>query len=253
MHKAMQFNFEPVLVMESCESLLKQLLRIDDQHSVFITPSLAAAYIFAVSAALHSTDPLTINSRASLSPLAVIHDASAQQSTATGSLKTCTPLTGAFNLNLGTTSMPMNKDMLAAVLHSNRVAAVFYEPYAYLPHQQPIPLETITSMCRERNVSVLVDASSMPQDLISTKFTLTVQELLSQGADAALLPETKTFKGPPNTCLVIGKSSLLEELISNGSTLKSQVALPVTCTSHDLIGTAIAYQRFLSKDSTIIT
>lgn len=248
MYKAMQRSLDPLKLMESCESYLKQMLGFGDRYSVIVAPSLAAAYIIAVSAAMYAIDPLAINYQASISPLAVIHDACCQTDPMFGPIKSCTSLTGAFNLNLGSYIMPMDKNTLAAVLQSNRVAAIFHQPYAYLKHNKYVQLQVISSLCQARgtNVSVIVDASCIPDSMFSTGLMSTIQEFFSQGADAILLPVTEKLKGPPQTCVLIGKSSMLEDMAGNISALQSQVALPLTCSAAQLIGTVVAYQIFVS-------
>ena len=113
--------------------------------------------------------------------------------------------------------MPMDKTCLAAALQLNRIAAIVHQPFAYLSYQKYIPLHSLVSLCEVRRtfVSVIVDASQMPHDVMRSRFTEKIQEFFSQGAAAVLLPATENVKGPPST------SVLMEELISNIPTLQS--------------------------------
>ena len=249
MQMALKQTVDPVSLTKSCEAHMIQTLSLSaDDHTVIIAPSRAAAYIIAVSASMLKIDPLSINhciaSRQGL-PLAVLHDACCHGNQDSGPLKTCTSLTGAYNWNLGDLASPMDRRMLGMAIRSNRVAAMLYQPYAYKTHCQHILLQEVSSSCHTLvdDVTVIVDGDAMRRQTRS-QFVFTIKEFFTQGADVILLPDTEDFQGPSQTCAMIGKAALLKQVSKNISLLQSQIAIPLICASHDLVGTVVTYKTF---------
>lgn len=246
MHAAMQHSVNPVRLADACGTYLHQNLGLASGCSVLVAPSRAAGYLLAIAASMLQVDSLSVNQQVSSqksTPLAIIHDSCCEAT----SLKMCTSLVGGINWNLGTLTTPMSKQMLSMAISSNRVAAVFHQPYGYPKHCQYVSLPELSSVCHSRNVniSIVIDASRMPvQTLSLVQIITTVKEFLTQGADAILLPEMEHFRGPPQTCLLIGNTRLLQDVAQNIPLLQSQICLPLTCTTYDLMGTVVAYKTF---------
>lgn len=140
---------------------------------------------------------------------------------------------------------PMEKESLTQAVKSNRVAAVLHQPYSYPKWCDHISLEMISTAChaQDTQVAVIVDMSNMPvQTLTLLQFITTLKELFSKGADVVLLPDTELFQGPPHTCVLIGKSSLMKRISQHSALLQSQLGFPLICTPYDLIGTVVAYK-----------
>ena len=240
----MQHIADPTQLSKACGDYLRQNLGLGSMYSVVVAPNQAAAYVIAVAASMLRVDPLSINqqltSQRSSSLLAVIHDACCLGNP----LKACTPLIGAINWNLGGVNTPMDKSTLTMALAHNRVAAVLYQPYAYPKRCQWMPLQDISEVCNTRNmVAVIVDATDMPvQELSLVKFITSVKHFFINGADMVLLPKTEKIRGPPQTCVLVGKSVILEEVLQNIALLQSQICLPLTSTSYELVGTVVAYK-----------
>ena len=240
MHMAMKQTVDPMQLAEASEAYLLKNLGLGTGYSVVVAPSQAAAYLIAVAASMVRIDPLCVSQQIQRHhPLTVIHDACCPA----GSLKNCTSLlAGIVNWNLGSLTTPMDRQMLSMAITSNRVAAVFHQPYCYPKSCQYTPLAAIGSVCHSQStVSVIVDAGGVPIHQLSlVKFITIIKELFTQGADFVLLPETHKILGPPQTCLLIGKSGLLKHV--DVSLLQSQLCLPLSCTPYDQIGTVVAYK-----------
>jgi len=242
---AMKHKVDPLRLMEATQTYLHQNLTLTHNCSVLVTPSRAAAYVLALATSMLRIDPLCINQQVSAhqsSPLAIIHDACCHN---TGFPKTFTCLLGAYNWNLGGPMDPMEKESLTQAIKSNRVAAVLHQPYSYPKWCDHISLETIAIIChaQDTQVAVIVDMSNMPvQTLTLLQFITIVKELVLKGADVVLLPDTEHFQGPPHTCVLVGKSSLMKRVSQHSALLQSQLGFPLICTPYDLIGTVVAYK-----------
>ena len=247
---AMKQTPDDSLLSEAAEVVMRQILSLSQGYNIIITPTSAAAYTIAVFASMLRTDPLSVSSQISSSvscPLAVLHDACCAQmaNSDLGPIKTCTALTGSYNWNLGDMTYPMDKDMVRMAVQSNRVAAVFYQPYAYIEKSQHISLETVSAICHSRgsDVAVIVDASTMPTTHLNLEKLVTeVKMFFEQGADLVLLPSVDKLHGQSHSSVLVGVSSLLCKVWRSIVLLQKQVCLPLLCHPHDLVGTVVAYK-----------
>lgn len=247
---AMKQTPDEMLLSESAEAVMRQILSLGHGYNVIISPTSASAYAIAVFASMLRMDPLSVSSQISSrlsSPLAVLHDTCCSQMSnlELGPIKTCTVLTGSYNWNLGDMTYPMDKDMVRMAVQSNRVAAVFYQPYAYIEKSQHISLETLSAVCHSRgsDVSVIVDASTMPTNHINLKkLVAELKRFFSQGADLVLLPSVDKLHGQSHSSVLVGVSSLLSKVWRSIVLLQKQVCLPLLCLPHDLVGTVVTYK-----------
>lgn len=250
MHMAMKGAPDNTVLLEAAEVIMRQVLSLGQGYNVIISPTTASAYTIAVFASMLRTDPLSVSSQISSrlsSPLAVLHDSCCAQTSNSelGPIKTCTALTGAYNWNLGDMTYPMDKDMVRMAVQSNRVAAVFYQPYAYIEKSQHIPLEVVSSVCHSRgsDVAVIVDASTMPTGNITlSKLVGELKGFLDQGADLVLMPSVDKLHGQSHASVLVGVSSLLSKVWRSIMLLQKQVCLPLLCLPHDQVGTVVAYK-----------
>lgn len=250
MHLAMRHTPDPGKLARACETSLRRTLGLAASTTIVVSPSRAAAYLTAVAASMLRVDPLSVGhplgGSSRPSPLAVLHDACSRERV----LKTCTPLMGAFNWNLGTGMLPTTRQDLASAIASNRVAAIFHQPFFLPEHCRVISLQEISQVCHTSNAaSVIVDLGGMKTreaPLVGT--VAKIREFFAQGADALLLPETEEIGGPPRTSLLLGRSSLLEGVARNVSLVQSQVALPLSCTPAELVGTVVAYSALSNTE-----
>ena len=247
---AMKQTPDETNLFEASEAIMKQILSLGMNYNVIISPSTASAYAIAVFASMLKVDPLSVSSQISSrlsSPLAVIHDSCCAQvsNSELGPLKSCTALTGSYNWNLGDMTYPMDKDMLRMAVLSNRVAAVFYQPYAYIEKSQHITLEALSSVCHSRgsDVTIVVDASIMPTHYINLKkLVAEVKGFFDQGADLVLMPSVEKLHGQSHSAVLVGVSRLLNKVWRSIALLQKQVCLPLLCLPHDLVGTVVAYK-----------
>lgn len=241
---------DKMLLSEAAESIMQQMLSLGHGYSIVISPTLASAYTIAVFASMLRMDPLSVSSQISSrlsSPPAVLHDSCCSQMSSSdlGPIKTCTALTGSYNWNLGDMTYPMDKDMVRMAVQSNRVAAVFYQPYAYIEKSQHVSLETLSAVCHSRgaDVAVIVDASTMPTNHINLrKLVAELKEFFSQGADLVLMPSVDKLHGQSHASVLVGVSSMLSKVWRSIVLLQKQVCLPLLCLPHDLVGTVVAYK-----------
>ena len=163
-----------------------------------------------------------------------------------GPVKSCTGLTNSYNWNLGDATYPMDRDMLKMALNSNRVAAVFYQPYAYIERSKHMSLREVSDVCRSCrcfDVAVIVDASNMPTYFTNLMRVVTeVRYLFEQGADMVMLPTSDKFGGGPHSCVLVGVVSLLGKVRRSMTVLQKQICLPLLCQPHELIGTVVAFK-----------
>lgn len=247
---AMKQTPDKMLLSEGAESIMQQILCLGQGFSVVISPTLASAYTVAVFASMLRMDPLSVSSQISSrlsSPPAVLHDSCCSQmpNSELGPIKTCTALTGSYNWNLGDMTYPMDKDMVRMAVQSNRVAAVFYQPYAYIEKSQHVSLDTLSSVCHSRgsDVAVIVDASTMPTLHINLrKLVAELKAFFSQGADLVLMPSMEKLHGQSHASVLVGVSSMLSKVWRSITLLQKQVCLPLLCLPHDLVGTIVAYK-----------
>ena len=249
MHLAMCHTPDPGKLARACETSLRRTLGLGAGTTIVVAPSRAAAYLTAVAACMLRVDPLSVGyplGPARPSPLAVLHEACSRERL----LKTCTPLLGAFNWNLGTGMQPATRQDLASAVASNRVAAVFHQPFFLPEHCRVVSLQDIGQVCHTRNAAfVIVDLGGMKMREATLDRTVAkIQEFFAQGADALLLPETEEIGGPPRTSLLLGRTSLLEGVARNVSLVQSQVALPLTCVPSELVGSVVAYSALNSAE-----
>lgn len=250
-HMAMKESpSDRMLLSEAAESIMQQMLSLDHGYSIMISPTLASAYTVAVFASMLRMDPLSVSSQISShlsSPPAVLHDSCCAQMSSSdlGPIKTCTALTGSYNWNLGDMTYPMDRDMVRMAVQSNRVAAVFYQPYAYIEKSQHVSLEVLSAVCHSRgaDVAVIVDASTMPTNHINLrKLVAELKEFFSQGADVVLMPPVDKLHGQSHASVLVGVSSMLSKVWRSIALLQKQVCLPLLCLPHDLVGTVVAYK-----------
>lgn len=249
-HLAMKHTPNEINLAEACEAIMRQILSLDQGHNIIISPTVASAYSIAVFASMLKMDPLSISRQISsqfTSPLAIIHDSCCADASnmETGLIKTSTALTGAYNWNLGGMMYPMDKDMLRMAVQSNRVAAVFYQPYAYNDRTQHISLEVLSSICHSRgsDVSVIVDATIMPTHHISLKKLVSeMGSFFRQGADLVILPSVNKLHGQSYSSVLVGVSSLLGKIWRSIALLQKHICLPLLSLPHDLVGTVVAYK-----------
>ena len=247
---AMRCTPDHTALCEAAESTMRQILSLGQGYNILVSPSTASAYTVAIFASMLRMDPLSVSgqicSKVS-SPLAVLHDSCCALSSNSdlGPIKTCTALTGAYNWNLGDMTYPMDKDMVKMAIQSNRVAAVFYQPYAYIEKSQHITLEVLSGVCHSRgcDVAVIVDASNMPmQNINLTNLTAELRTFFELGADLVLMPSAEKLYGHSHACILVGVSSLLSKVWRSIGLLQEQVCLPLLCLPHDLVGTVVTYK-----------
>lgn len=249
---AMKHTPDGVSLSEAAEIVMQQILSLGPGYNVIISPTSASAYTVAVFASMLRMDPLSVSNQISSrlsSPLAVLHDSCCAQcsstSTELGPIKTCTALTGSYNWNLGDMTYPMDRDMVRMAVQSNRVAAVFYQPYAYIGKSQHVTLEALSTVCHMHgsDVAVIVDASTMPTQHINLrKLVADVKGFFSQGADLVLMPSVEKLHGQSHASVLVGVSNLLSKVWRSIMLLQKQVCLPLLCLPHDLVGTVVAYK-----------
>lgn len=250
---AMKHTPDNTVLLEGAESIMRQVLSLGQGYNVLVSPTTTSAYAVAIFASMLRMDPLSVSDQISSrvsSPLAVLHDACcahhASSSSDLGPIKTSTALTGAYNWNLGDMTYPMDRDMVKMAVQSNRVAAVFYQPYAYIERCQHISLEVLSGVCHTRGceVAVIVDATTMPSQQASTlaKLTAELKSFLERGADLVLMPSADRLRGHCSSCVLIGVSSLLSKVWRSIGLLQKQVCLPLLCLPHDLVGTLVTYK-----------
>ena len=238
---------------EASDAIMRQILSLGTEYSVIVSPSCASAYSIAIFASMICLDPLSVSSQVSpnsFSPLAVVHDAccahALTMSSDLGPIKSCTGLTSSYNWNLGDTTYPMDRDMLKMALHSNRVAAVFYQPYAYIERSKHLSLREVSNICHSRGcsgVSVIVDSTTMPTNLANLERVVAeVRYLFEQGANMILLPSTDRFGGGFRSCVLVGVASLLSKVWRSIVLLQKQICLPLLCQPHELVATVVAYK-----------
>lgn len=238
---------------EASDAIMRQILSLGPEYNVIISPSCASAYSIAVFASMIHLDPLSVSNQVSpnaSSPLAVLHDACCSHAQTSdsdlGPIKSCTGLTGSYNWNLGDATYPMDRDMLTMALHSNRVAAVFYQPYAYIERSKHLSLRDVSSVCHSRGcsgVSVIVDATTMPTNIANLgRVVAEVKYFFEQGANMILLPSTDRFRGGSRSSVLVGVASLLSKVWRSMVLLQKLICLPLLCQPHELVGTVVAYK-----------
>ena len=244
MHMALQHTADSVQLAEAASNSITQICSLRNTFTAVICPSRAAAYVTALAAVILRQDPLSINPLISIqrsTPPVIIHDACCQS----GSPKLCSALVGASNWNLGTITTPMDRSMLTMAVASNRVVAIFHRPYAYPRNSSFLSLNLLSSICHTQgsDIALLVDIGDMPiHDKSLTSLSASFQDMLMNGTDALLLPETEQFQGPPNTCVLLGRASLLGSIIKQLPLLQSQLGLPLLCSAYDVVGTVVAFK-----------
>ena len=239
MHMAISKSADPTQLAEVSGTYLRRTLALSSSFSVFVAPSSAAAYVIALAACMVRVDPLSVNpSIHQPSSLAVIHDTLCQGSP----LAPCSFLLGAINWYLGSSSTPMDTLSLSTVVANNRVAAVLHQPYHYPQGSQHTPLSVISSICHsQEKVSLIQDMDGLPVEFLSLSgIGAAVKESFVNGVDIILLPDTGKARGPPQTCVFVGRAALLKEV--DLTLLQPQICLPLSCTTYDLIGTVVAYK-----------
>ena len=242
--------------LQKSELILHQILSLPPDYCVMIAPCPTSAYCISVFAAMMAQDPLSTQDQISSSilPFAVLHDAYCehfqQGSNKTGHFKTATSLTGCHNWNLGDTSNPMDADGLRMAVHSNRVAALLHQPYAYPRGFRHLSLTDVVAICQcpsfSCSVSVIVDATEgLPPEAESSRGSMLETELkffIEHGANLVLMPPLHRVGGVSRCTVVIGTSALLDGVRQQLSKLQRRVCLPLICEPHELIATVVTYK-----------
>lgn len=241
MQMSLKSTTDPVqLAQVASESLVSVLNLSISISAAVVSPSRAAAYVTSLAVILMkqgllSTDP-PITQMSSTPPL-ILHDTCCEA----GSPKVCSSLIGACNWNVGTHTIPMDTQMLQMAVASNRVTAVLYRPFVYPRNSSFLTLDSLTSICHTQNsdVAVIVDCSNMTGNSMA-ELTVTLQGMITKGADLIMLPNTEKFRGPPHTCVLVGKAALLDNCWQQLPRLQSQLMLPLLCPDSDTVGSVVA-------------
>ena len=249
MQMSLKRTTDPTQLAQAASHSLVDIFNLDPSTSVaLVSPSRAAAYVLCLSAVLMKQDQLFINSwitRTGSTPPIILYDTFCEA----GSPKMCSSLIGATNWSLGTPTAPMDREMLQTVVSSNRVAAVFHRPFAYPANSTFLDLEAISSICKTHGIAVIVDYSGMRENCSLAQLTSTLREMIIKGADLIMLPDTELFRGPPHTCVVVGKTDLLSIPSNQLSSLQSQLPLPLLCSAYDTVGSVVAFKSLQVSDS----
>ena len=228
------------LALAASQSLTSVFNLPSSSSTAFVCPSRSAAYLTALSSILtHQglTNTQLTHKTNSNNPPIVLHDAVCSA----GSPQVFSPLLGACNWSLGTHARPMDRELLQATVTSNRVTAVLYRPYVYPQNTEHLSLPEIASICYPRGISIVVDCAIRAGNMLD-QLTAAIKEMLTKGADLIMLPNTEQFQGPPHTCVVIGKASLLGGHWEQLSLLQSSLSLPLMCSSYDTVGSVVAFK-----------
>jgi len=226
---------------------ISRFLELPDKYSVIVTPSRAACYLLSISASMIHLDPLSIHSQLtsrSSRPLAVVHDACCASYSL---LPTLVPLVGGYCWSLGSPQLPMDRHMLSSAIASNRIASLVYEPHAYPPGRQGIPLQSTCTVCHNSNIAVLVDNSTMELPADFRNFLGLIKGELQLGVDAIMLPETSRYGGMGHCSMLIAKKTLIAELAQSAERLQTMIAIPLICTHHEIAGAAVALKAYSSS------
>ena len=223
---------------------IARFLELPDKYSVIVTPSRAACYLLSISASMIHFDPLSVHSQLTLRssrPLAIVHDACC---TSYSLLPTLVPLVGGYCWSLGSPQVPMDRHTLSSAIVSNRIASLVYEPHAYPPGQQGVPLQSICTVCHNSNISVLVDNSTMELPADFRNFLGLIKGELALGVDAVMLPETNRYGGVGHCSILVAKKTLIAELAQSVERLQTMIAIPLICNHHEIAGTAVALKAY---------
>ena len=207
-----------------------------------VCPSHGAAYLTSLTALLSKQGQLTATTSlaqqaSSNPPPIVLHDTICD----TGSPKALSSLLGACNWSLGTSTGPMNREMLHSAITSNRVNALLYRPFAYPKNTSFLRLDALSSICRPQNISIITDCHGLAANSLF-QLTSTIKEMLTTGADLIMLPTTDQFQGPPHTCVLIGHWDLLSCHWQTLSRLQTDIPLPLFCSPYDTVGSVVAFK-----------
>ena len=240
MQMALKSTADPCKLARAAGQSLVSVFDLSPSDSLAVVcPSRGAAYLSSLSSTL--TQHTLLSPRAtceadSPTPI-VLHDAICEA----GSPKALSSLLGACNWNLGTHTGPMDRNLLQATVANNRVAAVFYRPYAYPASTHFLSLRDISSVCRPQSIPIIVDCSIAAGNTLC-HLKATVREMLATGADLIILPNTEHFQGPPHTCVLVGKTNLLAGLWERLSALQPRLPLPLFCSAYDTVGSVVAFK-----------
>ena len=235
---ALRSDTDPCQLAQAAGQSLISVFNLSPSTSTAVVcPSRCAAYLTSLTSVLSQQGLLNATCEMNLAPPIILHDAICNA----GSLKQCSSLLGACNWNLGTQTLPMDKDLLQATVTSNRVAAVLCRPFAYPANTSFLTVSEISSLCSPCGTAVIVDCSIAAGNTLG-QLTASIKEILMMGADLIMLPSTEHFQGPPHTCILIGKSHLLSRYWEQVSTLQSRLPFPLFCTSYDMVGCVVAYK-----------
>ena len=205
-----------------------------------VCPSRGAAYLTSLSSILtHKgllNPRLPTGTNSTATPI-VLHDTICDN----GSPSVFSSLLGACNWNLGTHTVPMDRETLQATVSSNRVAALLYRPLEYPPNASFLSLRDIHSVCNPRGVSIILDCSIVASDTLP-HLRATIKKMLTMGADIIMLPNTEHFQGPAHTCVLIGRTSLLSGYWERLSLLQPSLPLPLFCSAYNTVGSVVAFK-----------
>ena len=246
MHMALQRTADPIQLSQAASKSLTKTFNLSDSFTALVCPSRAAAYVTALAAIFLKNDSLYFSPQVCLQSFRqpiVVHDTCCES----GSPKRSSSLVGACNLNLGTHDVPMSKETLEMIVASNRVATVFHRPYAYLPNSSFLQLHTLSSICHSQDtgIPIILDSREMPMAGTSlTDFISSLKEMLLKGADLIMLPDTERFNGPPNTCVLLGTTSMMGNMPKSLPIIQSELSFPLLSTPYDTVGTVVALNSF---------
>ncbi|CAI8022107.1 hypothetical protein GBAR_LOCUS13008, partial [Geodia barretti] len=237
MQMALKNTADPCQLSQIAGQSLSSVFALPSSTSLAVVcPSRGAAYLTSLSSILAHQGLLNPRLPTGTTPI-VLHDTICEN----GSPSVFSSFLGASNWNLGTHTVPMDREILQATVSSNRVAAVLYRPLAYPPNTSFLCLRDIHSVCNPHGVSIILDCSIAAGDTLP-HLRGTIKKMLTTGADLIMLPNTEHFQGPAHTCVVIGRTSLLTGCWERLSLLQPSLPLPLFCSAYDTVGSVVAFK-----------
>ena len=237
MQMALKNTADPCQLSQIAGQSLSSVFALPSSTSLAVVcPSRGAAYLTSLSSILAHQGLLNPRLPTGTTPI-VLHDTICEN----GSPSVFSSFLGASNWNLGTHTVPMDREILQATVSSNRVAAVLYRPLAYPPNTSFLCLRDIHSVCNPHGVSIILDCSIAAGDTLP-HLRGTIKKMLTTGVDLIMLPNTEHFQGPAHTCVVIGRTSLLTGCWERLSLLQPSLPLPLFCSAYDTVGSVVAFK-----------
>ena len=242
MQMALKHTADPCqLAQVAGQSLTSVFDLYPSTYLAVVCPSRCAAYLTSLSSILTHQGLLnpSLTRQTTSAPPIVLHDAVCE----TGSPSVFSSLLGACNWNLGTHTVPMDRELLQSTVSTNRVTAVLYRPFVYPASTSNLSLREIHSICHPQSVPIIVDCTcSAVASNTLCHLKATVNEMLTTGADLIMLPNTEHFQGPPHTCVLVGRTDLLAGYWEQLSQLQTSLPLPLFCTAYDTVGSVVAFK-----------